>query len=41
MLAATAAACVLGVLVFAAFGLLGKKVVGAWDDSWAGGDHRS
>lgn len=41
MLAATAAACVLGVLVFAAFGLLGKKVVGAWDDSWAGDDHRN
>lgn len=39
MLAATAAACVLGVVVFAAFGLLGRAIVGAWDDSWAGADH--
>lgn len=38
MLAATGAACLLGVLVFAAFGLLGRKVVGAWDESWAGND---
>ena len=41
MLAATAAACVLGVAVFAAFGLLGRKFVGAWDDSWAGAEQRS
>jgi NitT/TauT family transport system permease protein len=40
MLAATAAACVLGILVFAAFGWLGRRVVGAWDDSWSGGHQR-
>lgn len=40
MLMATAAACVLGVLVFFAFGLLGTRVVGAWDDSWTGQQKR-
>lgn len=35
MLAATAAACLLGVAVFGAFGLLAKTAIGAWDDSWA------
>lgn len=40
MLAATAAACVLGFVVFAAFGLLGKRIVGPWDDAWSGANKR-
>jgi NitT/TauT family transport system permease protein len=38
MLATTGAACLLGILVFAGFGWLGKQITGKWDDSWSDRD---
>lgn len=37
MLAVVFATCVLGVVVFLAFGALGRRVVGAWSEAWGAG----
>ncbi len=29
-------ACLLGLVVFWGFGLLGRRLVGTWDPAWAG-----
>ena len=36
MLAATVAACLLGLAVFAAIGWVGRRVTGSWDQRWEG-----
>ncbi len=38
LLAAVIAACLLGVVVFWIFGLIGRRAVGHWDPSWANED---
>jgi NitT/TauT family transport system permease protein len=36
LIATVFVACLLGLVVFWGFGLLGRRLVGAWDPAWAG-----